>query len=102
MSERTESMKRTVERDEQRIQKLQESIRTRKEKIRELENEEILGELNSLSARGLSVRQIVAAMKDGDADTLFRLIKAGEAADKSGTGSALETDKEAVRNEQSF
>ena len=97
MSERTESMKRTVERDEQRVQKLQESIRTRKEKIRELENEEILGELNSLSARGLSV----AAMKDGDADTLFRLIKAGEAAEKSGTGSALEMNKEAVRNEQS-
>ena len=101
MSERTESMKRTVERDEQRVQKLQESIRTRKEKIRELENEEILGELNSLSARGLSVRQIVAAMKDGDADTLFRLIKAGNATKKSGTGSALEMNKEAVRNEQS-
>ena len=74
MSEKIKSMKRSVEHDEQRVRKLQESIKTRKEKIHELENEEILSDLNSLSAYGLPAKKIVEAIKNKDADTLLRLI----------------------------
>lgn len=94
MSERIESLKRSVERDEQKAQKLQENIKARKEKIKEMENEEILSDLNSLSAKGISVKKIVAAIKDRDADTLVRLVDGNESfTEECGTGSASQIMK---------
>ena len=94
MSKKIESLKRSAERDEQRIQKLQESVKVRKEKIRELENEEILSNLNSLHTGGVPVREIVAAIRDRDAETLIRLVEGGgPSAEQSGTGSASQITK---------
>lgn len=88
MSERIEALKRSEERDEQKLQRLQETIKARREKIRELENEEILSNLNSLSTKGMPVKKIIAAIQDKDTSTLIELMHAEEAATKSGTGSA--------------
>lgn len=84
MSKQTESMKRSVERDEQRVRDLQESIKARKEKIRELEDEETLKDLKILSTQGLSTQKIVEAIKNKDADVLFRLIDEDSQTEKSG------------------
>ncbi|MVB10831.1 hypothetical protein CAFE_15290 [Caprobacter fermentans] len=98
MSERIESLNRAVERDEQKIQKLQETIKARKEKIRELENAEILSSLNSLSAQGVPVKEIIAAIGSKDADTLMELVAGNEPPSGSGTGSAFQTIKEDMEN----
>lgn len=102
MSERIESLKHSVKRDELRIQKLQDTIKTRKEKIRELENAEILSNLNSLSAQGLQVQKIIAAIKGRDADALVRLVSENSSIESSGTGSgsAFINNKEEKGNEQ--
>lgn len=101
MSERIDSLKRSVTRDEQRVQKLQETIKLRNAKIKELENAEILSNLNSLSAQGISVRNIIDAIKGRDTDTLMRLMCNDDSTGKSGTGSASINDKEDKENEQS-
>lgn len=100
MSERIETLKKSVERDEQRVQKLQEGIKAKKEKIRGLENAEILSRLNSLSAQGYPVEKIIAAIGNKDAETLMKLIKENEStAQKCGTGSAFQIKKEDSENE---
>lgn len=86
MSERIEALKKAVERDEIRVQKLQESIKARKEKIRGLENTEILSRLNSLSAQGYPVKKIIAAIGSKDTAALMQLV-GKTTAQKSGTGS---------------
>lgn len=100
MSDRIDSLKHSVERDEQRVQKLQEAIKSRKEKIRELENSEILSNLNSLSAQGLPIPKIIAAIKGRDADALIRLVSENAPDEKSGTGSD-NLNEESEDNEQS-
>jgi hypothetical protein len=101
MSEKTEAMKRSVERDEKRVQKLQESIRQRKEQIQKTENEEIIRELNSIASEGISTVKIVEAIKKKDAETLFRLVEKNNPAEKGGAEAspAFQNNKEAVNHE---
>ncbi|QAT49145.1 hypothetical protein EQM14_04790 [Caproiciproducens sp. NJN-50] len=100
MSERTETLKRSLKRDEQKVIKLQEGIKFKKEKLRDLENTEILSSLNSLSARGFPISEIIDAIGDRDTDALTRLMAENELSEKeSGTGSASQIIKEATRNE---
>ena len=95
-------MKRSVERDEQRVRQLRESIEARKKRIRELEDEEILSDLNTISARGVSAGKIVEAIKNKDAETLFRLIGQEDAKESTGDFNAgAQNTKEVMSNEQS-
>lgn len=100
MSERIEKLKKSAEKDEQHIQKLQEGVRLKREKIKELENAEILNNLNSLSAQGYPIDKIIAAIGERDADELLRLISDKESTEESGTSSASIKNEEEKGNEQ--
>ncbi len=101
MSDKIESLKHSVERKEQQIQKLQEAVKKQKGKIRGLEKSEILSNLNSLSAQGYPVKKIISAIYDKNADALIRLMDEVGSKDESGSGSATANDKEDKGNEQS-
>ena len=92
MSEKLEAMKVSANKDDQRIRQLQEKLKIKRDKIRELENAEIMANLNSLTAKGLNVKGIIAAIDRKDYDTLKNLL-ADPAADtqesKTGTGSGF-------------
>ena len=92
MSEKLEGMKASAEKDEQRIRQLQERLKAKREKIRETENAEIMANLNLLSAKGLNVKGIIAAISQKDYDTLRNLLADPAAATqegKTGTGSGF-------------
>lgn len=100
MSERIEALKRSMERDEQRVLKLQEEIKVKKEKLRDLENTEILNNLNSLSAQGYPVGRIIDAIGNRDTDALMRLMTANKPPEEeSGTRSASQIVKEDIEGE---
>jgi hypothetical protein len=103
MNERIKKIKESVSKDEKRIIKLQDGIKTKKEKIKELENTELMNNLNSISAKGFDVNNIVEAIKNKDIHSLMGLMAAEPPqellTDKSGTGSAFQKIKEVSTNE---
>lgn len=89
MNERIAKLKESVSKDKQKIVKLQDGIKAKEEKIRELENTELMNNLNSISTRGFAVNEIVEAIKNKDVDRLMGMMET----EKSGTGSAFEITK---------
>jgi type II secretory pathway component PulF len=100
MSERIEALKRSIQRDKQRVLSIQERIKANQEKLRDLENAEILNNLNSLSAQGYPVGKIIEAIGNRDADALMRLMAGNKLPEEeSGTGSASQIVKEDKESE---
>ena len=100
MSERIEALKRSIEREKQRVLDIQERIKVNQEKLRDLENTEILNNLNSLSSQGYPVGRIIDAIGNRDTDALMRLMAENESSEKeSGTGSASQITKEDIEDE---
>ena len=100
MSERLEALKRSIERDKQRVLDIQERIKVNQEKLRDLENTEILNNLNSLSSQGYPVGKIIDAIGNRDTDVLIQLMAESESSEKeSGAGSASQIIKEDLENE---
>lgn len=101
MSERSERLKEQIAKDEAKLLKLQEEVKVKKEKLRELENAEIMNNLNALSAQGMSVSEIVNAIRNNDIDVLVSLMASEENnnSEKSGTSSAFSILKEDEVNE---
>jgi len=89
MSERLEKLRDSVQNDEAKVQKLQEDIKSKKEKIKELENAEIMNNLNSLSTQGMAVNDIITAIKNKDLDVLMSLMSSNQSEEKSETSSAF-------------
>lgn len=97
MNERINKLKEAVTRDEEHIVKLQNNIKTNKEKIAELERTDLLNNLNSISANGIPVSDIVEAIKTKNLDVLVSLMSdeikpQTDAEPKSGTGSAFDNE----------
>jgi hypothetical protein len=103
MNERVIKLKESISKDRQKITKLQDGIKVKEEKIKELENTELMNNLNSISARGFAVNDIVEAIKNKDVDSLMGLMAAEppqeQLTDKSGTSSAFQKIKEDSENE---
>jgi hypothetical protein len=101
MNERIAKLKESISTDKQRIVKLQDGIKEKEAKIRELENTELMNNLNALTARGYAVNDIVEAIKNRDVDSLVGMmdISQEQSTEKSGTGSAFQITKEENTNE---
>jgi len=103
MNERIIKLNESISKDEERVTKLQDGIKTKKEKIKELENTELMNNLNSISARGFAVNDIVEAIKNKDIQSLMGLMTTEptqeQLTDKSGTSSAFQKIKEESTNE---
>lgn len=101
MSEKLEGMKASAEKDEQRIRQLQEKLKAKREKIRELENAEIMANLNSLSAKGFNMKEIIVAISRTDYKALKDLLADPAAAtQKSGTGSGFASIIKEEKNDE--
>ena len=102
MSERLEKLRASAQKDEERIQKLQDGLKIKKEKIRELENTELMNSLNALSAQGMAVSDIVSAIRSRNVNVLMTLMvddNHDASVEKSGTSSAFSiTTKEKNKN----
>lgn len=100
MNQRIIKLKAAVEKDKERIQRLQDKVKVNEEKIKELQNTEILNNLNAISAKGLSVNEIVEAIREKNIDTLMELMSEQDnSIYESGSTSAFEISKEEDLNE---
>lgn len=101
MNERIARLKESVAKDKERISKLQDRVKVKEEKIRELENTELMNNLNSLTAKGFAVNEIVEAIKNRDIHRLMNMMETSQeqSTENSGTGSAFQITKEENINE---
>ena len=88
MSEKLEVLKASATKDEERILKLQEKLKAKRGKIKEMENAEIMNNINSLSAKGFDVKGIISAIGRHNYAALQGLLtdSTSPIAQKSGTG----------------
>lgn len=74
MTDKTLKLVQAIERDEQQILKLQNGIKDKKLKIKELENSEILNNVSILTAKGFAVKDIIDAIKNNDKAKLIKYL----------------------------
>ena len=87
MNEKIEKLKASIERDQQRIKVLQESITQKEKKLHQLELSEVMGKLNTIKTDRMDVLGIVEAIQNRDLESLMTLME-GDADDERGNQSA--------------
>lgn len=87
MSEQLKRLKNSAKADEAKIHKMQEALKAKQERIRKMEDEELLRSLNAISAgNGMKAADVVAAIRNRDFETITLLMEEQDTP-KSGTGS---------------
>lgn len=69
-----EKINASIEKDELKISSLQEGIKQKKIKLKELEAAQILNNINSLNAKGKNVKEIIEAINNNDTQKLLTFI----------------------------
>lgn len=70
-TEQIQRLEQLNQKDEERIQKLQASVRDRKAKIAALQDSKLLHSVKTLSADGVDIQELIQTIENKDADKLL-------------------------------
>lgn len=68
----------SITKDEERILQLQNSIKSKRAKMKELQETELLNNVNILTAKGFAVTEIISAIKNNDKNKLMGFLNSAK------------------------
>ena len=93
MQEKIQKLELEIQRDSNRLEKQQEALKKKKERLEALKNEDLLKRVSKLQSDGISISEVLNAIEAHDLDYLQCLLETQKGADPHESSGIIESSR---------